>query len=311
MTSLTTRFVRAYPPAEALPDADAFWLPFEDGELLARSAGANGELALVHGGKSALGGLTLAGEPLYLGTLDGTPCLAVELAAPDDAADPSADQVPPPGDTPNLVRVGLRALYGRLDAAAYALAGYASQLLHWRRISRFCPACGQATEGVENTWGRRCSACGHVAYPPVSPAVLVLVHDGADHVLLAAKSGWGTRYSILAGFVEPGESLEEYCIREVMEEAGVPIADLVYAGSQPWPFPHQVMVGFNARFAGPNPPTQADLRLDETELARADWFRHDALPELPPPLSLSRQMIDAWQHARANPEPSALLQQQS
>jgi NAD+ diphosphatase len=297
---LATRFVRAYPPAGAPPDAaDTFWLPFEDGELLARPSGENGELVLLRGNINALGDRSVTGETLYLGTLDGLPCLAVELAAPDEAADPSADQVlPPAADTPPLVRVGLRTLYGRLDDAAYALAGYAFQLLHWRRVSRYCSACGQQTESVENTWGRRCSACGHTAYPTVSPAVLVLVHDGADRVLLASKSGWGSRYSILAGFVEPGESLEECCIREVMEEAGVPITDLVYAGSQPWPFPHQVMVGFNARFAGPNPPTQVDLRLDETELARADWFRHDALPDLPPPLSLSRQMIDAWQRAR-------------
>jgi NAD+ diphosphatase len=300
---LFPRFVRAYPPATpTLDDAtSALWLPFRESQPLLPAAPADaGRAALFRGGSHPPDGLPLLGEPLLLGTLDGLPCFACEVAGPDEAAEPEADQVAPSDElagSPNGIRwrrVGLRALFGMVDEAEYTLAGYATQLLHWRRVSRFCPACGQPTDPVENTWGRKCVACGHTAYPHVSPAVLVLVHDGHDRVLLASKSGWGTRYSILAGFVEPGESLEECAAREVFEEAGVPVADLEYAGSQPWPFPHQVMVGFFARFAGDHRPTQADLRLDETELARADWFRAGALPDLPPPLSLSRQMIDRW-----------------
>jgi len=302
----TSRFVRAYPPAAPPPsEGAAVWLPFRGGELLIKPGRGEGTAAsLARGPATRLPTLPRFGdeEPVYLGALDGVPCFAYEVAEATEATD-SADQVDVAENGSSAggwQSVGLRALYGLVDEAEYGLAGYASQMLHWRRVSRFCSACGQPTEGVENTWGRKCVACGHVAYPPVSPAVLILVHDGGDRVLLASKEGWGKRYSILAGFVEPGEALEECVAREALEEAGVPLTDLVYAGSQPWPYPHQIMIGFNARYAGGHFPTQADLRLDKTELARADWFRFDALPELPPPLSLSRQMIEAWATAAAH-----------
>ena len=113
------------------------------------------------------------------------------------------------------------------------------------------------------------------------------MHDG-PRLLLAQKPGWGTRWSILAGFVEPGESLEECVRREVKEEVGLKVDKAVYAGSQPWPFPHQLMVGFTARYAS------GDIAADGVELERAAWFTHGALPDLPPAVSLSRQMIDAW-----------------
>jgi NAD+ diphosphatase len=219
-----------------------------------------------------------ADAPVYLGTLGGVPCLACEVGR--EAAVP-----------PGLRALGLRALFGQLDDAAYGLAGYAAQLLYWQRTSRYCPACGGPTEAAAGDWGRRCAACGHTRYPSVSPAILALVHDG-DRVLLAHKPGWGKRYSILAGFVEPGESLEECVRREVHEEAGVAVTDLVYAGSQPWPYPSQLMIGYTARYAG------GALRIDDKELDDAAWFHFDALPELPPPLSLSRQIIDAWVAAR-------------
>ena len=114
-------------------------------------------------------------------------------------------------------------------------------------------------------------ACSYTRYPPVSPAVLILVHDG-DKVLLGHQPGWGRRYSILAGFVEPGESLEEAVAREVREEVGVEVTDLRYFGSQAWPFPSQLMVGFTARYAG------GEIRLQESEVTDARWFPIDALP---------------------------------
>lgn len=271
-------FLRAYPPAEPSP-GPALWLPFRAGELLVRERGE--EIAPARGDPSALGPLADAvgpGPPLFLGALNGTPYLTCEVAA--DAALP-----------PGWRAVALRELFGRLDDATYALAGYASQVLGWRRTSRFCPVCGRSTAVVPGTWGRTCPGCGHTRYPPLSPAVLVLVHDG-DRVLLAQKPGWGKRYSLIAGFVEPGESLEECARREVFEEVGIEVDAPVYAGSQPWPFPHQVMIAFLARYTG------GAMLIEAAELADAAWFSFDALPELPGPLSLSRQTIDAWVAAR-------------
>ena len=263
-------FVRAYPPARLDP-GPALWLPFVKGELLTRSEG--GAVLLHHGDRDSVAMLDLS-DPLYLGTLGGVPCLAAE-SDPDD------------GIPDGWAATSLRALFGQVSEAEYALAGYASQMLYWRRTSGFCPVCGHRTEPRGGDWGRLCPHCGHVAYPHISPATLILIHDG-PRLLLAQKPGWGTRYSILAGFVEPNESLEDCVRRETREEAGLEITDLTYAGSQPWPYPHQLMVGFTARYAG------GEIVIDEAELERAAWFEVASLPDLPPPVSLSRQMIDAW-----------------
>jgi NAD+ diphosphatase len=262
------RFVRTYPLATPA-DGPAILLRFQKGEFvhhpdafLPVAAPVDPEIPHV-----------------YLGTLDGLPCLAESL--PDDLT-----------LEPGLRTVGLRSLYGTVDDAHYALVGYAMQILRWQRTGRFCSVCATEMQPIPGSWGRECLNCGHNVYPPVSPAMLALVHDGADQVLLAQKPGWGKRYSILAGFVEPGESLEECVIREVHEEVGVQVEAPVYQGSQSWPFPHQIMIGFTCRY------THGEIKLDEAELSEAAWFRYDALPELPPPLSLSRQIIDRWVSSR-------------
>ena len=271
MITFSDALLRAYPPAQPAP-GPALWLPFWKGELLVHS-GSDGTVRLHHGTAGSVEALGLS-TPLYLGTLGGTPCLAAE-------ADPD-------GDVPDgWTAINLRGLFGKVPDAEYSLAGYASQVLHWRRTSVFCPVCGHRTEAKPGDWGRKCPECGHVGYPHLSPATLILVQDGPK-ILLAQKPGWGTRWSILAGFVEPGESLEECVKREVKEEVGLDVEAVAYAGSQPWPFPHQLMVGFTARYAGGN------MRIEAAELERAAWFTRDTLPDLPPALSLSRQMIDAW-----------------
>ncbi len=263
--------LRAYPPAQPAP-GPALWLPFRRGELLVETAGEDA-IRLHHGTRSSVEALGLS-TPLYLGTLGGTPCLAAEADPDDDLPD-------------GWAAINLRSLFGKVSDAEYSLAGYASQVLYWRRTSVFCPVCGHRTEAKEGDWGRRCPECGHVGYPHLSPATLILVQDG-PRLLLAQKPGWGTRWSILAGFVEPGESLEECVRREVKEEVGLDVDHLAYAGSQPWPFPHQLMVGFTARYVS------GEVLAEAAELERAEWFTRDTLPDLPPPVSLSRQMIDAW-----------------
>ncbi len=273
MSNLSPVFIRAYPPTVPIPGA-ALWLPFRGGDVLLPAG--DGPLRLYRSDpEGPLDGRGPALDaPLYLGTLDGLPCLAAD--------------VEPGADVPNgWQALGLRALFGRVSEAEYGLAGYAAQMLHWRATSVFCPVSGDRTVSKDGDWGRRCPGCGHVGYPHVTPATLILVHDG-PRLLLGHKPGWGSRYSILAGFAEPGESLEECVRREVGEEVGLALSDLAYAGSQPWPFPHQLMIGFTAKHAG------GVIQVDGEELDHADWFTRDRLPDLPPPVSLSRQMIDQW-----------------
>lgn len=260
------RFLRAYPPAVANADSTR-WLIFTGADVLLHEA------TLPDGADPLLADLPLE-SPLYLGTIDGMAFMAARLA--NGATLPHGWRA-----------LGVRALYGQVDDDVYMLAGYASQILEWQRTSRFCPVCATPTEPISGDWGKRCPSCGYTRYPQVSPAVLALVHNG-DEILLAQKDGWGDRYSILAGFVEPGESLEDCVQRETFEEVGVDVDTVQYRGSQPWPFPHQVMVGFTARYAG------GDIVIDTHELVAARWFHVDDLPGLPPPLSLSRQLIDAW-----------------
>jgi NAD+ diphosphatase len=262
-------FRRLHPPAVA-PGGPARWLLFRGADLLMPA----GQPPMFLEGSAAAPDLLAVDESFLLGALDERPLLVGALA--DDAPDPAG-----------LRPVGLRAVLAYGDAELAGLAGYAAQIFRWTRTSRFCGACATPLERHDG-WGKLCPGCGNAIYPPVSPATITLVHDGGDRVLLGSKPGWGKRYSLLAGFVEPGESLEECVAREVREEAGVEVADLRYVGSQPWPFPHQLMVGFMARYAG------GEIAVDTTELSDAAWFARDALPELPPPFSIARQIIEMW-----------------
>jgi NAD+ diphosphatase len=267
---MASTFQRAYPPT-APESGPAFWLPFRESELLVQES-AQG-ISLLHTDEAGIARLQPQ-SALYVGTIDGIACMACEV---------SAEQAVPQG----WRALGLRALFGQCDDAAYSAAGYASQILHWQHNSRYCPACGAPNGPLAMSWERRCTRCSYVGYPPVIPAVLALVHQG-EQILLAHQPGWGKRYSILAGFVEPGETLEDCVRREVAEEVGIEVADVTYINSQPWPFPTQLMVGFQARYVS------GELHPDQQELDDAAWFHVDALPELPGPLSLSYRLIMAW-----------------
>jgi NAD+ diphosphatase len=270
MSMTNTRFRRLYPPAAA-PSGAAYWLLFRGDDLLML---AEGTPALLEGTSAAPSLLEDILDPFLIGTLEDRPVMVGGLAT---------DAPLPPG----LLALGLRGVLAQADADLATLAGYAAQLLRWRNASRYCPVCAQLL-GPLDGWGKKCHGCGHTLYPPVSPAAIVLIHDGPERVLLTSKPGWGQRYSLVAGFVEPGETLEQCVAREVLEEVGVEVTEIRYVGSQPWPFPHQLMVGFMARYAG------GDIAIDTTELADARWFTREALPELPPPFTISRQIIEMW-----------------
>ncbi len=206
-------------PAAHEPDALAF--AFSGDRMLARD-GAPLTAAELDGS-----------EPLPLGRLDGRLCLAYEL--PDDYE---------PG--PGLELEHLRALWGRLDDPLWTLAGRALQTVAWYRDHAFCGRCGTATERLAGERARGCPSCGLAAYPRLAPAVIVLIERDGAALLCHGVRFPGKMYSCLAGFVEPGESLEECVHREIGEEAGITVTDLRYSASQPWPFPHSLMVGFFA-----------------------------------------------------------------
>jgi NAD+ diphosphatase len=188
-----------------------------------------------------------------------------------------------------LQTVNLRTMMNLPDVRPEVVmaASYAKQLIEFRTLTRFCSRCGGAYRAIPNTWGLRCDPCKHEVFPPVSPAIIVLIHDG-DRVLLTTKVGWGNRYSLVAGFAEPGESFEACVAREVREEVGVEVMQIRYVGSQCWPFPHQVMVGFLAQYQS------GEIAMDAEELADARWFHRSQMPEIPPPTAISGQILDIW-----------------
>ena len=210
---------------------------------------------------------------LFLGTLAGQHCWAVELG-------PDADQE----------LTDLYSLWGAVDEVRWRLAGRAVQLVEWRRCHAFCGRCGARTEPVAGERARRCPNCGLSAFPRLAPAVIVLVERPDDgKALLARNVNFpGGMFSCLAGFVEPGETLEEAVHREVGEEVGVSLGAVRYWGSQPWPFPHSLMVGFTAEW------TSGEVVCQAGEIAEARWFAPDELPAIPSGISIARRLIDDW-----------------
>jgi NAD+ diphosphatase len=248
-----------------------------DGQVLAE----DDELALV--ALSALG--ASAGEPLLLGVEDGRALFAVDAEGLDPAALAPARLV------------GVRDIASQLSQSDGGLLAYAIALLNWHRRHRFCSVCGQPSEVAEAGLLRVCPHCGAEHHPRTDPVVIMLVTDG-DRVLLGRQPSWPAgRYSALAGFVEPGESLEHAVAREVLEESGVEVSDPRYVSSQPWPFPSSLMLGFTARYAGGEPAAR------DNELEDARWFSRAELEAaatgegpllLPPRLAIARRLIDGW-----------------
>lgn len=188
---------------------------------------------------------------------------------------------------PGAEAVSVRAIFTLAGPEVFALAGRATQLLDWQANHRYCGRCGTPTVIKPDEPAMHCPACGLLAYPRLSPAVMVLVRDGEKLLLARSPHFKPGVYSALAGFVEPGETLEECAVREVREEVGIEIANLRYFASQPWPFPNSLMIAFFADYAG------GTITPEPGEIEDAGWFLPEALPLLPDPVSIARRLIEA------------------
>lgn len=247
---------------------------------LARIVGVDGEGRLDTNG-DGLGwrpaeGTYDPGSHHLLGLLGEVPVFAVEVAS---------------------ATTELRSVMAQLSHAELQIAFTSVGLVGWHRRARFCPVCGSATVAVNGGAARSCSSCGLEDYPRSDPAVIVAVVDAEGRLLLARQPSWPAgRYSVLAGFTEVGESLEQTVHREIAEEAGITVGEISYLGSQPWPFPRSLMVAFTAR------ATQTALRPAPGEIEDAAWYTRDELRvamaqgrvELPSETSIARRMIEAW-----------------
>ena len=211
-----------------------------------------------------------------IGDMEGIPCKAYAI------------HTPIPGDeAPLRQMMGLRASYDELPFEEYYKAGKAFEILNWDKNTRYCPSCGVPTHQISDI-GKKCPECRQEFYPHISPAIIVRITKGDSILLVHARNFRGTFYGLVAGFLEAGETLEDCVHREVMEEVGLRIKNLKYFGSQPWPYPSGVMIGFTAEYES------GSIKLQDEELNAGAFYTKDNLPEIPRKLSLARKLIDDW-----------------
>lgn len=267
-------------PPEA-PKRPAFWFAFQDNRLLVSRQGEDADVPFL----ADLAELGLAPvRRQYLGTAGGHPCFSAELST--EVAAPAGWSC-----------IELRRLFGALPDPLFALAGRAFQIMDWDRTHQFCGRCGHPTETGAGERAKVCQSCGHFNFPRVAPAIIVaVVRDG--RILLARARRFPTEmYSVIAGFVEPGESLEDCAHREIREETGIGVRHLRYFGSQSWPFPHSLMVAFTAEHA------DGEIAIDGKEIVDAGWYSPAALPRIPERVSIARRLIDWFVAAYGNVSP--------
>ncbi len=256
-------------PQPPLPQPP-LWFAFRDDRILVEPRGEEAILPAV-ADLAAFG--TRPVRRQFLGILDGQHAWSAEL--PPDAPAP-----------PGMAYLGLRELYGKVPPERFWVACRAVQIKDWDRNHQFCGRCGSPMQPKPEERVKACPQCGLQNYPRISPAVIVAVTRGDRLLLARARRFASCLYSVIAGFVEPGETLEECVHREVEEETGIRVQNIRYFGSQPWPFPDSLMIAFTAEHAG------GELRLDGAELVDAGWFRAGELPDIPGPISIARRLID-------------------
>ena len=257
-------------PPDAACEGEGYWLLIMAGELLLRENAGGLQLPQ---GATLPAGIVAAAPPLHIGRWDGLPCRVVPVSRDFSLA-------------AGWVRESFSAAVPRLSIEFASLAALAHQILRWEKKSRYCGTCGGILTRIAGGWGKCCPGCQDVRFPAIHPCAIVLIHRPGE-LLLVRKAEWAVgRYGLVAGFVDFGEAFEETVHREVQEETGVMVKNIRYVGSQAWPFPSQLMAGFIAEYAG------GDLCVDRHELEDARWFSLGALPELPPPRSIARYLLD-------------------
>lgn len=269
---------------KALDAKETLLVPVHRDQNLVRLGGEPRAVLLEAGDSSAL--IDAAGELVWLGLVGDRDCFAIDLS-----------EMQNPEGHPALAGKGqladLRMAGGLLPAEEAEILAYARGMLYWHRRHRYCGSCGRPTKAREGGHVRECTEEDLKHFPRTDPAVMVLVSNG-DRCALARQHGWPEgMLSIVAGFVEPGESIEDAAVREVKEELGVGIRDLRYFRSQPWPFPSSLMVGFFAE------TSESELVIDTSELEEARWVSRSQLENpqgffYPPPYSLAHHMIRAF-----------------
>lgn len=260
---IRSRFIQRK-PGELKGTVAAYWVLLQGDSLLMVEAGLHhGDLPIE---------LAPESQPLLFGEWDGEPVALCSV--PQELSLPHPFRAVPWTELPDDM---------------ITIYGLARQILYWEKMSSHCSRCGSSMERIPCTWGKLCVGCGHEHYPHIHPCVIVLIKRG-DEFLLARKPEWAPgRYSLVAGFVDFGESLEECVEREVLEETGLKVTDIRYVGSQNWPFPSQLMAGFVAEYAS------GGISLGDDELEDARWFSRDDMPAgLPPHRSIARWIIERF-----------------
>lgn len=265
-------YKRYIPAIIANPDFvdPTYWFIFSSGKLLVQDV--SGRLAIPL--TQSIESLPLAPiRTLYLGTLEGIPCYAVEV--PAESPEPEGLTFRP-----------LRSLYELMDEDLFHLAGKAVQTLAWDETHQYCGRCGTLTDLSHSERSRVCPQCGLISYPRLAPAVITAIMKDKQILLAHSEQFQNNMYGLIAGFVEPGETLEDCVEREIMEEVGLKVKNITYFDSQQWPFPHSLMIGFLAEYES------GEITVDGEEIVHADWFDLDNLPVIPPNVSIARKMID-------------------
>lgn len=250
---------------------EAYWFAFQNDRLMVTVEDGKATVPLEYDLEDL--GIKPVREQ-YLGTCNGVHCYSAEL---------SLSMVWPEGRSfLNLIE-----LYSLLERDLYQIAVKAVQVVAWDRTNQFCGSCGNPTRTLPDERAKGCSHCGQMAFPKISPAIMVAVIRDKRILLAKNRTFRNAFYSVLAGFVDPGETLEECIFREVREEVGLEVTRPVYFGSQPWPFPNSLMIAFTAEYAG------GEIMVDGNEIIEADWFSADRLPNRPKGgLSIAGRLID-------------------